>query len=186
VALLSLPVTLARLTYRAATFPARTTLRLTVVVAEDLLEAMRGREDAPIEDPRSQSTVAEPPPTPVQTPAVAPVQPSIARRSHERRGASTPGIRAPREQAAGEHVDAGAVLVAESAERGAEEGAGAEIHVQPPWPGYGRLRAREVVDRLPAADDAALSVLMLYERDHRGRRSVIEAAQRELARRRPV
>ncbi len=251
VSLLSLPVALARFTYRAATFPARTTARLTVFVAEDLLEALRGSPAVAVEDPRPAAAADGPAPTPVQTPSVAPVQPSIARRPRARRGASTPGIRAPRERAreqappphapgeqpdaappapaetvdrgervgrsaptepaartggrareqgaapaetsppaggdgatAEDHVDTGAVLVAESAEAGAEDGAGAEIRVEAPWPGYGRLRAREVIDRVRAQDEAALTVLLLYERAHRSRRSVIEAAERELAGRR--
>ncbi len=75
--------------------------------------------------------------------------------------------------------------MAESAEPGAENGAGAHIRVDQPWPGYRKLKAREVLDRLPATDAAALTVLLLYERTHRARRSVLEAAERELERRRP-
>src|SRR5919202_6607523 len=43
-----------------------------------------------------------------------------------------------------EHVDEGAVVTAEVAEPGAEEGAGPELRVDEPWPGYGRMRAVDV------------------------------------------
>lgn len=84
------------------------------------------------------------------------------------------------------HVDQEAELVAEFADAGAEDPPGAAVRVEPPWPGYGRLKAPDVIDRLAAEDTAALSVLLLYERAHRARRSVIAATQRELARRAAV
>jgi outer membrane biosynthesis protein TonB len=81
------------------------------------------------------------------------------------------------------HVDSDVELVAESADAGAEDAAGAAVRVDPPWAGYGKLKAADVIDRLAAEDTAALSVVLLYERSHRARRSVIEATERELARR---
>jgi diacylglycerol O-acyltransferase / wax synthase len=82
-----------------------------------------------------------------------------------------------------EHVDAGVELVAESAERGAEDGAGPQLHVEEPWPNYDRLHAGEIVNRLRASSDAELAVVRLYEESHRRRRDVLEATDRELARR---
>jgi hypothetical protein len=82
-----------------------------------------------------------------------------------------------------EHLQAEETLVAEAADPGAEEGAGAELHVEEPWHGYGALTAPEIVDRLAVQSEAALSVILLYERAHRARKSVLGAAERELARR---
>ena len=82
-----------------------------------------------------------------------------------------------------EHVDAGVELVAETAEPGAEDGAGAELHVEEPWPNYDRMHAAEIVDQLGASDGAQLAVVRLYEESHRRRREVLEATDRELARR---
>ncbi|MBV9820437.1 MAG: hypothetical protein JOZ07_19075 [Solirubrobacterales bacterium] len=81
------------------------------------------------------------------------------------------------------HVSEDAELVEESAEPGAAEGAGAQVRVSEPWEGYGELRAKDVVDRLGAASTAELAAIELYEMAGRGRKTVIAAAQRELARR---
>ena len=72
-------------------------------------------------------------------------------------------------------------LVAAVAEAGAEDGPGAEIRIDEPWPGYRSLRAPEVIDRLVVADVSELAVIELYERAHRSRSSVLLAAERELA-----
>jgi hypothetical protein len=82
-----------------------------------------------------------------------------------------------------EPVSEEAELVAESADPGAEEGAGAQLRVQPPWPGYAKMRVSEIRDRLVAQSEAELGVLLLYERTHRARSSVIAAAEAELSRR---
>lgn len=78
------------------------------------------------------------------------------------------------------------VVVASVADPGAEGGAGAEVHVDPPWRGYAKMRAADVIDRLSAEPEAAVSVVLLYERAHRRRRTVLDAAQQELERRRAV
>lgn len=80
-----------------------------------------------------------------------------------------------------EHVDEGVTPVAEFAEPGAEDGAGAEIRVDEPWEGYSRQRAPEIQRELADADVAALAAVRLYESTHRGRRSVLEAVDRRLA-----
>jgi hypothetical protein len=81
-----------------------------------------------------------------------------------------------------EHVDEGATPVAEFADPGAEDGAGAELHVDEPWDGYGRMRAPDIQRELAKAAPAALAAVRLYESTHRGRRSVLEAVDRRLAR----
>jgi hypothetical protein len=74
-------------------------------------------------------------------------------------------------------------LVAEVADPGAEDGAGAELHVEEPWQGYGRMKVREISDRLGAESNEALLAVRLYEITHKNRRGVLEAVERELKRR---
>lgn len=52
---------------------------------------------------------------------------------------------------------------------------GAEITVDEPWPGYGKMRAADVVDRLRGADPATKAIVRLFEQQHRKRRSVLDA-----------
>ena len=85
--------------------------------------------------------------------------------------------------AAPAHVSEEPVLVEEVADEGAAEGAGPEIHVDEPWDGYAAMKAPEIADRLAAADAAVIAVVELYEAQHRNRRSVLDAAARELRRR---
>jgi hypothetical protein len=82
-----------------------------------------------------------------------------------------------------EHVSEDPELVLESAESGAEEGAGASVTVLEPWEGFERMNARTVISRLSQATAAELAAVQLYERAHRDRRTVLEAAERELQRR---
>jgi hypothetical protein len=51
------------------------------------------------------------------------------------------------------------------------------IDVQPPWPGYDDHSAAEVVKRVRAGDQATRAVVLLYERGHKARKSVIAAAE---------
>jgi hypothetical protein len=57
------------------------------------------------------------------------------------------------------------------------------VEVEQPWPGYTKMRASDIVERLVAEPEAVLSVVLLYERVHRARRTVLDAAERELSRR---
>jgi hypothetical protein len=82
-----------------------------------------------------------------------------------------------------EHVSEEPELVLESAERGAEEGAGASVTVLEPWEGFEGMNARTVISRLSQATAAELAAVQLYERAHRDRRTVLEAVERELQRR---
>jgi hypothetical protein len=81
-----------------------------------------------------------------------------------------------------EHVDEGITPVAEFADPGAEDGAGAEIEVDEPWDGYDRMRAPDIQRALADATPAALGAVRLYESANKGRRSVLEAVDRRLAR----
>jgi hypothetical protein len=79
-----------------------------------------------------------------------------------------------------DHVDEEPVLVAEAAEEGAEDGAGAELTVEPPWDGYDRMTAADIRGRLSAATAAEAAAVELYESTHKSRRSVMDAAARAL------
>jgi hypothetical protein len=79
-----------------------------------------------------------------------------------------------------DHVDEEVVLVAETAEEGAENGAGPELRVDPPWEGYDHMTAPEIRDRLAAADAAMAAAVSLYETTHKSRRTVLDAAERAL------
>jgi hypothetical protein len=81
-----------------------------------------------------------------------------------------------------DHVDEEIELVAEAAEEGAEDGAGAELHVDPPWDGYDRMTAGDIRDRLSAATPAEAAAVELYEAIGKSRRTVLDAAERALRR----
>jgi len=81
-----------------------------------------------------------------------------------------------------EHVSEEPELVSEVAEPGAEDGAGAQMRVDEPWPGFRELTADQIIERLEASSPEELAVIELYERSNRQRRSVISAVERELKR----
>jgi hypothetical protein len=108
----------------------------------------------PAPSPNGAEPVAAPPPPPPPPPAPPPPAPEPA------------------------HVSEEPELVAEFAEAGAEEGAGAEIHVDEPWPGYDGMRAVEIRDRLTGGGAELAAAVSLYEASRKGRRSVLEAAAR--------
>jgi hypothetical protein len=70
--------------------------------------------------------------------------------------------------------------VRESAEPGAEEGAGAAIHVMEPWTGYAQMSAKDVIARARSANPAELATVRLYESRHRSRQTVLAAVDRQL------
>lgn len=110
-----------------------------------------------------------PPPTPAPpAPAPPPAPPA-------------PGPPAPPEPAP-PHISTEPTLVAELADPGAQDGAGAEVRVAEPWDGYRRLRAGDVIDRLSGADPAQLAAVELYELSARKRQTVLDAVQSELRR----
>jgi hypothetical protein len=117
--------------------------------------------------PASEATTAPPPERPASeaTTAPAPERPAPE--------ATT----AP----ASAHVDRDAVVVAESADAGAADGAGAEVTVAEPWDGYSRLTAKDVTAQLTTANPAMLAVVRLYESSHRKRRTVLAAVDRRMA-----
>jgi hypothetical protein len=119
-------------------------------------------------------------PTPTApAPTTPPPEPRFVRADPPRRrapavanGVAPPA--APRQEPA--HVSEEPVVVAETAERGAEEGAGAEVHVDEPWPGYRDMTAAQIRQRLRAASPAEAAAVSLYEAGGKGRSSVLEEA----------
>ncbi len=68
------------------------------------------------------------------------------------------------------------------AEPGAEDGVGAAVHVEEPWKGYRQKTAKEIIARLANASREELAAVELYERAHRGRQTILLAADRRLRR----
>jgi len=71
-------------------------------------------------------------------------------------------------------------LVAEVAEPGAEDGAGAQVRIAEPWEGYRRMAAADIIGHLASASREELATVELYELAGRRRKSVVAAAQRAL------
>jgi 1-acyl-sn-glycerol-3-phosphate acyltransferase len=88
----------------------------------------------------------------------------------------------PQEDTARAPVREEDALVAEYADEGAAEGAGAELHVDEPWEGYRKMRVAEVTERLRGATPETLAAVRLYEQVHKHRRGVLTAVERELKR----
>jgi hypothetical protein len=79
-----------------------------------------------------------------------------------------------------DHVDEEVVLVAEVAEKGAEEGPGPELRIDEPWEGYNQMTAPQITDRLAAATVELAAAVELYESTRKSRRTVLDAAERAL------
>jgi hypothetical protein len=78
------------------------------------------------------------------------------------------------------HLSEEPELVAEAAERGAEEGAGAEVAVDEPWAGYDEMHAADIQDHLVTESPETAAAVSLYEASHKGRADVLEAASRRM------
>lgn len=123
-----------------------------------------GEEDrAGADRAQERATQEEPEPPPVV---------ERARNGHERVEAGPPAPSA--------HVSEEPELVAEFAEEGAAEEAGAEIEIEAPWDGYDRMRSAEIQQRLEYASDEVAAVVRLYEAAGKNRQTVLRAADRRL------
>jgi hypothetical protein len=127
---------------------------------------------AVVDAPRRARPVAQPP-----RKRAAPA------RRPDRAAAPPPAASPAPPQPAPPHISEEPTLVAETAEPGAEEGAGAELRVDEPWAGYAKLTAAEIRDRLASASDEELAAVELYESTHRRRRTIVDAAKDTLRRR---
>jgi hypothetical protein len=135
-----------------------------------------GRAEAPV-DPRSAAVRNPPPQVAPEPPAEVPAE---DRRPEPDAGQEPAPPVPPAPEP--DHVSEEADLVEEVAEPGAEDGAGANVHIEEPWDGYRELHAEEIIDRLSSAGAAELAAVELYERAHRNRQTVLEAAEREFRR----
>lgn len=132
--------------------------------------------DVPRRDPRRSATTngSEPPvaePRPARTEPPAELRQNVI------------DLDAPPEPLDGDSdpVSEEATLVEERADPGAENGAGAQIHVAEPFQGYDALNAQAVIARVSAADEAQLTAIRLYESTHRKRGTVLRAVDRRFA-----
>ena len=130
--------------------------------------------------------IASSAPPPASAPAVAPVPPGAAREAVPAApSAPEPVPTAPGAPEAGPeippaHVSEGLQFVEAFAEPGAEQGAGAAVHVKEPWRGYSQMTANEVIVRLAEASPEELAAVELYEGVHRRRKTVLAQARRQL------
>jgi hypothetical protein len=115
--------------------------------------------------------VVAPSPSPPRPAAPPPVPPAAAQ---------GPAVAAVPPVPGAKQVDDEPVAVAEFAEAGAEDGAGAEIRVDAPWDGYDSMTAAQIKQRLASADSGAAAAVSLYEAAGRNRVSVVGAADRRL------
>lgn len=141
-----------------------------------------GRETLPddpttdAEQPRSEPTGDERPSRSEEPHDAADSSPPV----RELRSLSAVEAPAPPREAEPVHVSEEPVLVEEFAEPGAEQGAGAEVHVDQPWDGYEQMNAKQIIGRLAEADPSELAAVQLYEGANRHRQTVMNAVQREL------
>lgn len=142
-------------------------------------ERARSQRDRPTPPDRDvRETQATEPPVP--PPAPAPPRPHAEAKPAPSVEPATPP--APPEPLGSEpeHVSEEPTLVEAFAEPGAEDGAGAEVHIEPPWDGYAEMNAKQVISRLGSATSAELAAVQLYESSKRRRQTILNAVQREL------
>ncbi len=143
---------------------------LAEAVAEAAIERVRGGRNGHATRPapmpprppaaRSEPAPAPPPaPGPVPPPDPDPDPPPIAAVPEPTRGQAA-RIREQRREA-----------------EATEDSPGAVVRVDEPWPGYKKMKAPEIIDRLRVADDATKAVVLMYESGHRKRKTVLEAAR---------
>ena len=100
-------------------------------------------------------------------------RPEARPRNVARRPAAAPAPAPAPEPEPPAHVTTGAETVA-SFGPAADPSPTFDVHA--PWDGYDAHSAAEIIKRVRAADEATRAVVLLYERGHKGRASVIRAA----------
>jgi hypothetical protein len=108
----------------------------------------------------AQGADASTPPTPAQPSAAkadvtAPTSPGSTAPSARTVVASPPP-----------HISEELQFVEAFAEPGAEDGAGAEVHVREPWNAYARMTANAVIARLVEASREEIAAVILYDTRH--------------------
>lgn len=135
---------------------------LTVGVVRGLASPLLGRDDEPA-PPLSRRPPVRPPSPPKRMPAAAPP-------------AADPE---PEPLPPVTEVLTDAKTIDDEPELVETEGgatAGPELHVDPPWHGYEQMTAADIIDRLVLADPAARAVVLLYEQQHKQRKSILDVA----------
>lgn len=131
----------------------------------------REPEPEPHGEPQPEaSTTSEPSTQQRLAPPIPPVTPPEAQ----------PDTPLTHQQADLKTIDDEDELVAEFAEPGAEDGAGAQLDIDAPWEGYADMKANAVIARINQATPEELALVELYERTHRKRQSVLSAAEKRL------
>jgi hypothetical protein len=179
--LITLPVRIGMRATRLWLRAAEETLAVAANATGQLIDAAtRGSSGGPDADdwltpvstePRASAGATQAPQPPREPPAPRAPAPEPTREAAEALGTLVGGERPVSEEPE---------LVEEFAEPGAEDGAGAEVHVDEPWDGYGQMNAKDVIARLTAASPAELAAVQLYEGGNRGRRTILAAAHRAL------
>ena len=173
--LLTAPLTLVRAPVRIALKVAEMGLSTAAEAARIATELLQPDRERPRDFAEYGAGNGGPPDVdyaaPAQPPVVTPTAPAVADAPP-----SVPDELIP------DHVDEEVVLVAEVAEDGAEEGVGAELHIDPPWDDYDQMTAADIRDRLSAASVAEAATVELYEAAGKNRRTVIDAAAKALSR----
>ncbi len=138
---------------------------------------------SPSPSPSRHRLRPRPPPRPHLRPAPAPSPASAApARPPASAAPAQPPADAPATPPAPEppHVSREPELVEAFSEPGAEDGAGAQVRIAEPWPGYRHLKARDVIARLTSATREEVAAVELFELAGANRKSVVVAAQRAL------
>ena len=78
------------------------------------------------------------------------------------------------------HVDTEEVFVELFAEPGAEDSAGAQVRIDPPWGAYPDQTADQIIGRLESSSAEELATVQLYESVHKARTTVLSAVERQL------
>lgn len=198
---ITLPVRIAvwatRLGFHVAGEAVTAALRTTERLVESAAPA-RGGPGAPVDREVSGGVrvdVVDVEPAPIsQTPSTPPRAPTARRPTTEPRAPARvpedveptpppPTAGAPNTKpAVPAHVSEQVEFVESFAESGAEDGVGAAVHVEEPWKGYRQMTAKQVIARLADASREELGTVELYEGAHRGRQTILLAADRQLQR----
>jgi hypothetical protein len=156
----------------AAVDLARASVQLAVSAAEIARAEIRDRRRAPMP--------ADPAPAAPRTPPPAPPAPARAAAPASAPAPAPAPTRAPAPIAVVPEPTRGEAARIREAQREAErteDGPGPEIRVDEPWPGYTSMNAPEIIDRVKASDDATKAIVLLYERSHRKRKTVLAVVQ---------
>jgi hypothetical protein len=143
--------------------------------------APAAEEEEPEPEPVTEEPEAEPAADEPQAEPAEATVPDARQPEEDLIGAAEDPSPTVMRETAREAAEEDAEVVAEFSEPGAEEGAGAEVHVDPPWDDYDRMTATEIEDRLHDADAALAAAVQLYEGSRKQRGTVMRAAQRALS-----